>query len=278
MNREEFSNSFDTLLNSYASTQQFGEDVSKRDITLDEYQKSVLLSLAQDIVVRSYFDGTLNAEHAGFDENTKRQVDFSSLIAVNSMAPAEDQSTVFDTRGILYIMPLRHYVKGVSVFDYSYDSTFKPSDQTCVTDVLYILNEKLICQDGNNIKEYVVVPINYKKYDQEMSKPYSQPLKKQAWRLFQNINYGFDIKSELIPRWNLTKNERIVDYRIRYIRRPKPIILVNLADGLSIEGYNTARDCELSSILHGDILRKAVELAYTMFVGKSAEPSNNANV
>ena len=53
MTIQEFSNTFDTLLNSYNTTAQFGEPASKREIVLDEYEKSVLLTQAQDIIVKS---------------------------------------------------------------------------------------------------------------------------------------------------------------------------------------------------------------------------------
>ena len=36
-----------------------------------------------------------------------------------------------------------------------------------------------------------------------MTKAYAQPLKKQAWRLFQNNTTQFDIYSEVIPIWNV---------------------------------------------------------------------------
>ena len=46
MTTQEFSNTFDTLLNSYASKAEFGEGDSKREIVLDEYEKSVLFTQA----------------------------------------------------------------------------------------------------------------------------------------------------------------------------------------------------------------------------------------
>lgn len=46
MTTEEFSNTFDTLLNSYNSNAVFGEAASKQEIVLDEYEKSVLLTQA----------------------------------------------------------------------------------------------------------------------------------------------------------------------------------------------------------------------------------------
>ena len=53
MTCEEFSNAFDTLLNSYASKASFGDAASASSIQLDEYEKSVLLTQAQDEVVKS---------------------------------------------------------------------------------------------------------------------------------------------------------------------------------------------------------------------------------
>jgi len=277
MTNSEFSDSFDALLNSYSAQAQFGEQSNRGDIVLDEYEKSVLLTKAQDIIVKTYFDRSTNSDNAGFDDNTRRQVDFSSLITTATLIKAEDQSSVFDDRGILYNMPTRSATSGVSdPFDPTFDETFHTNgDGSGAPDVLFILNEKLITTVGSGSsqlrKNYVIVPINYKEYDREMSRPYSQPLKKQAWRLLQNNEQGFDIKTELIPRWNLSEGETIVAYKIRYIRRPYPIILLDLPDGLNIEGLTKQRSCELNPILHADILQKAFELAVATRSGVSRQ-------
>ena len=170
MTNQEFSDTFATLLNSYNTQAQFGEQASKREIVLDEYEKSVLLTQAQDIIVKSYFDGSLNQQSQGFDDSTRRQVDFSSLIKVATLEKVSGDTNTFDDRGIVYQMP-------------------RKGESTDSTDVLFILNESLTKEtyeeDGKTVKSserYVIVPINYKEYDREMSKPYAQPLKKQAWR------------------------------------------------------------------------------------------------
>lgn len=263
MTCEELSNQMDTLLNSYASQAIFGEQASKAEIVLDEYEKSVLLTQAQDVVVKSMFDRKKNATGDGYDDNTERQMDFSTLTTTATLQQAVDQSTTFDDRGIIYYMPRRVQSKtNPDTFDVTYDYTFHPgSNEKIAPDVLFILNEKLVTLANGIIKNYVVVPINYKEYDREMSKPYAQPLKKQAWRLFQNPTTGFDFRSELIPRWNLTRGEEILGYRIRYIRRPVPIVLTDLPDGLSVDGVSMKCECELNPILHPEILQKAVEIA-----------------
>lgn len=264
MTIQEFSNTFDTLLNSYNTQSQFGEQASKREIVLDEYEKSVLLTQAQDIVVKSYFDRTLNQQGQGFDDSNRRQMDFSSLIKVAELAPLNSGKTkiqTFDDRGIVYQLP-RKVVDGKEV--------------TGTTDVLFILNEKLtqVCTKGKEKveqwrKDFVIVPISYKEYDREMSKPYAQPLKKQAWRLFQNQATGFDINSELIPRFNVKEESsngeeqtyKSFVYKIRYVKRPQPIVLEYLPNNLEIDGVTTESECELNPIIHMDIMNKAVELA-----------------
>ena len=254
MTIKEMSDSLDSLLNSYANKAVFGEEASKMDITLDEYEKSLYLTQAQDIVLKAYFQRTTNGEGNGFDDSEKRQIDFSSLITVKTLTQAAS-GTPFDERGILFSMPKR-VNNGTEI-----DGT---------TDVLFILNEQLLTRvgeapaegqaDTRPKKTYVIVPINYKEYDREMSKPYAQPLKKQCWRLFQNAGSGFDYLTELIPVWDLEAKETITGYKMRYVRRPNPIVLTDLPDGLSVEGFSEENACELNPILHPEIVQKAVDI------------------
>lgn len=61
-----------------------------------------------------------------------------------------------------------------------------------------------------------------------------------------------------------------VEYNMRYVRTPKPIILVNLnevQEGLSIDGYNKITECELPANMHEEILQRAVELAKATYQG-----------
>lgn len=243
MTREEFSNQFSTLLNSYGTAALFGDQASSQEIVLDEYEKSVFLTQAQDIIVKSYYERSMNQQGLGFDDSSRRQADFSSLIRVAKISPMNGVSvgTGFDNRGVMFQLPTS--ASGAS-----------PA-------VLVIINEKLCKYQSTTLKaEYVIKPISNVEYDRQMSKAYTKPLKKQAWRLYINTATGFDMMSEIIPRDTLGGNESW-KYVIRYIKRPRPIVLEDLPDGLSIDEVTTATDCELHPILHMDILLKAVELA-----------------
>lgn len=244
MTTQEFSNTFDTLLNSYRDIKDFGKSQSLYSIELDEYEKSVLLTQAQDIIVKSYFDRTLNPQGQGFDDTERRQIDFSELITVKEPVLNASPTTVkYDDRSVVYTMP---------------------------KDILFVLNEKAIQEEGDvAVKSFIIVPLNYKEYDRLMSKAYAQPLKKQCWRLFQNPS-GIDLASELIPIRGVT----ISSYKMRYVRRPQPIVLADLAGGeysgdMDIDGVSVVSECELNPIIHMDILVKAVELAMSR-VGSGA--------
>lgn len=142
-----------------------------------------------------------------------------------------------------------------------------------VTDVLVLLNERLTVRNEktNSIKDFVIRPISYLDYDRISLKPYPYPLKREAWRLFRNPNEQFDVYSEIIPPYSLDYDIDDCYYRIRYVRRPLPIILTDLPDGLNIEGVSTETTCQLNPILHSEILSRAVELAYTTRVGHTRE-------
>lgn len=74
MTNQEFSNEFDVLYNNIMSNQAPG---------LDEYEKSVFLTKAQDEIVKNYFNPKGNKYQEGFDGNEKRQIDFSMIMRSN---------------------------------------------------------------------------------------------------------------------------------------------------------------------------------------------------
>ena len=231
MTTQEFSNEFDVLYNNIMSNQAPG---------LDEYEKSVFLTKAQLEILKNYFNPKGNKYGQGFDENAKRQIDFSTLITVakpSQYTPTGDY-VKFDDRSQLYKMP---------------------------PNILLMLNETGInTVDGVN-RLISIIPMNYEEYARLMSKPWKQPLKNQGWRLFQSTD-GVDFISEVVIKYNSS----LTDYKIRYVKRPKPIILANLADeysNVSIEGISTITECELDPIIHPEILQRAVELAKSAYTG-----------
>lgn len=234
MTASEFSNEFDVLYNSITSNQAPG---------LDEYEKSVFLTKAQYEILKNYFNPKGNKYQEGFDDSEKRQIDFSTLVIVNTPPHVQNSSLIkFDNRSELFQMP---------------------------SNILFVLNETATATDDSATRVLNIVPINFDNYSRIMSKAYKQPLKNQGWRLFRSA-VGVDPYSEIIVGYNSTIN----DYKIRYVKRPKPIVLTNLKEidsSLSIEGVSNVTDpnvvCELNESIHPEILQRAVELAKIAYMG-----------
>lgn len=230
MTNAEFSNEFDILYNNIMSNQAPG---------LNEYEKSVFLTKAQDEIVKAYFSP--NKAMEGFDGSEKRQIDFSMITKYKKYTTSSTSDKI--------------NAGGTTTFDSRASYVNLPSD------VLMIINETLgVTRDGKPIT-LTVVPLNYIEYNRLMSKPFKRPLKHQAWRLLNN-NSGN--RAELIAG----NGDTISSYTIRYVKRPKAIILTSLAgENVTLDGVSTAQDCELDPILHHEILQRAVELAKAAYTG-----------
>ena len=229
MTIQEFSSEFDVQYNNIASNAAPG---------LDEYEKSIFLTKAQDEIIKNYFNPKGNKYQEGFDASPKRQIDFSSLVVTFSPAIyTSGNVNKFDDRGVLFQMPL---------------------------DVLFVLNETAHCTVDGVERTISIVPITVVEYTKIMSKPYKQPPKNQAWRIFQSSKMGVNYISEVIVKQGAT----ISNYRFRYVKNPTPIILTNLHDlNVSIKGLTDATECQLSPSIHPEILQRAVELAKAAYVG-----------
>jgi hypothetical protein len=81
MTLDEFSELMDVHYNNITSNQAAG---------LNEYEKSVFLTKAQDEIIKNYFTATSkgNNTQQGFDDSAKRQADFSILMKTATCTPA----------------------------------------------------------------------------------------------------------------------------------------------------------------------------------------------
>lgn len=229
MTVQEFSNEFDILYNNIMSNQAPG---------LNEYEKSVFLTKAQDEIIKNYFNPKGNKYQEGFDQSAKRQIDFSTLIRTINVPEIQE---------------------GIKI------STFSNSKLYLVPeDILLYINEFVDVNRRESTNRLIVTALNYNDYALMMSKLYKRPLKNQAWRIIVNgegSNYTSTIV-EIIPG----VLDSITNYTVRYIKRPKPIILEDLVD-VSINGRDTISNCELDPIIHQEILQRAVELAKAAYIG-----------
>ena len=96
MTIKEFSDQFDTLLDSYKIPDEFGRVENLITIKLDEYEKSVLLTEAQDMILKATFQGA-------FDLSEQGQVYFSGLITVGEGTPTTGDT--YSDNGKLFTLP-----------------------------------------------------------------------------------------------------------------------------------------------------------------------------
>ena len=238
MSNSEFSDEFDVLYNNIMSNQAPG---------LDEYEKSVFLTKAQNEIVKNYFNPRGNKYQEGFDGSLKRQVDFSSLMSQGtSNLEAVSNKTFF------------YGIKGVYKITYPKDIFVIVNE---VVDVLHTTTG----EDGSTDTEkrrLQVIPVRFDEYIKYSSKPYKQPLKNQAWRIIT----APDSWNLIIGHNNSAPINQGYKYYIRYIKKPTPIILENISP-LSIEGIDKKTQCILDSEIHPEILQRAVELAKAAYIG-----------
>ena len=143
------------------------------------------------------------------------------------------------------------------------NNTFKSYKVEIEDSVLFMIYEQCTLSDENNCinnKIVSVVPTIHDDLDKVLKNPFKSPNSRKVIRL------DFDNKIELISKYNIS------NYKVRYLKKPNPIILVALEDNLSINNGDTkVSNGETNPILHERIVQRAVQLAV-----QSKVKSNNA--
>ena len=143
------------------------------------------------------------------------------------------------------------------------NNNFKSYKVEISNDILFMIYEQCTLSDENNCinnKIVSVVPTIHDDLNKVLKNPFKSPNSRKVIRL------DFDNKIELISKYNIS------NYKVRYLKRPNPIILVGLEDNLSINNGNTkVSNGETNPILHERIVQRAVQLAV-----QSKVKSNNA--
>jgi hypothetical protein len=227
MTTEEFSSAFDTLLSSYNNVSEFGATHSRADIALDEYEKSLFLTEAQDQIIIELYSGR-NDKASSFEKTEELRANLRNLIKTATIPASSDT------------------YKGLS----EYSKFFKlPSDVLFITyEAATIEDESAGCKDGKTI---AVIPTTQDTFHKTMENPFKQANNRKALRL----DNGLDI-AEVVSTHNLST------YTIRYVSKPTPIVLTDLSEmNVFPEVGGKETDCKLDSVLHRPILERAVLLA-----------------
>lgn len=228
MTNSEFSNTFTELLNSYSNIIPLGSQTPISNIVLDEYEKSVFLTKAQEDVVLSLYTGN-NVLGGAFEttEEMRRYLDCLVVTKQYEKTDAISKDIKLTTKSLLFQLPSN--LAFITLEEVKYD------------------DESLGCFNGSTVSVY---PVTQDEYTIIKENPYRGPGKHRVIRLDAGNNIV-----ELISKYE------IGSYLIRYLKRPNPIILEDLPDDLSIDGITEETPCELNDMIHGTILNRAVVLA-----------------
>ena len=232
MTIEEFSNEFDVLLNSYAANNPFG--IGQGLTQLDEYEKSILLTEAQESIVRDLYNGKLTGE--GFESTEEQRRNLDSLINTLELTSKDISKPKISDNSEFFQLPS-------DVWFITYESVL-------------LSDESLGCKNNTRAD---VIPIRQDEYNIIKNNPFRGPSDKRVLR----IDTGSSV-IELISKYT------IQSYFIKYLSKPKPIILQDITDeNLSINGETKRMGCELNTVLHRTILERAVALAIKRLPSKN---------
>lgn len=229
MNNQEFSASFDTLLNSYISKGSFGD--TQPDIRLDEWEKSVFLTKFQEELVLSLYNGH-NPYGASFESTEEMRRYLAPLVVEVGLNPESNTSGL--------VLGINSNSKFFTL----------PEDLWFITYEAVNVNYGAgrACGSNGNLE---VVPVKQDEYHKVKNNPFRGANDRRALRL--DLSDGV---VEIVSKYPVSK------YYVRYLRKVKPIVLVDLQDTeLSVNGVNEESECELPEVLHRRILEGAVQMA-----------------
>ena len=227
MNLQDFSDGFTTLLNSYATIAGFGSTDNPGSIELDEYEKSLFLTKAQEELALGLYNGK-NPYRESFEQTEELRRYLAPLVEEASLSPiatTNGQPLGVESNSKFFTLP-------ENLWFITYESVTVSQGK---------------CESNATMDVY---PVRQDEYHKVKRNPFRGANGRRALRL--DLSEG---NVEIVCKYDVTK------YYIRYLRKLKPIILEDFGEENPIEGYTTAQECELPDSLHQRILEMAVQMA-----------------
>jgi len=227
MNVNDFSNQFDVLLNSYAVPAGFGSTDNPGTIELNEYEKSLLLTKAQEDLVIDLYSGR-NTYGASFEETEELRRYLAKLVVEDREVPittSANKPLGIDSNSKFFTLP---------------------------EDLWFITYEAVEISDGKceSHKSLEVVPAKQDEYHKLKKNPFRGANNRRALR--------FDLSDGIVE---IVSKFTVSAYYLRYLRKLKPIVLTNLGNEQNVRDESNVSECELPESLHQIILDRAIILA-----------------
>lgn len=236
MTAEDFSNTFDIMFNNL---------MSDRAPEVNDYEKSVLLTLAQEAVAAEVLSSAFEA-----DERRRRAVD--ALVEGADVAPSGEAAPAH----------LLHAGVETALFDL-------PARLWAIVRETAVVSSPGSCLDGLRIP---VRPERHDDLSHDIGNPFRDPSARRALR----VDVG---GTRAARRVALLSGLPLSSYGLAYARRPRPILLADFSgadyDQVHIRGVSTfkgaldgydpsdlmAEPCELGEAVHAEIVARAAQMA-----------------
>lgn len=208
---------------------------------LDDYEISVFLTKAQLEIIKNYYNPKGNKYREGFESSEKRRVDLKELVKTEIITTSITSLDGLSENSVFYVIP---------------------------DEVFLIIYETVVFDNNCDLyKQVAVVPKTHDEYNIQSENPFKNPDLKTVWRI--NIS---QLQNQKIVE--LISEYPIKEYKIRYIKYPKPIIISDLdvvfpGENLTIDSLSGPSECELDAEIHREIIDRAVQLAL-----RDYKPSN----
>lgn len=232
MNVKEFSDQFDTLLDSYKLKEKFGDIENLYTLKLDEYEKSIFLTNAQNDLIIDLYTGRSQIGNS-YEQTEEIRRYLSNLNTTKYIEEFENMGNI-----------------GIS--QNSVKCNIKDN-------VLWITQEQCKIQSSDKCLNGTLIdtfPILRDEYNRIKNNPFKN---NKVWRI--------DLDTSIVE---LISKNKIIGYKVSYLRKPNPIILEDLGD-LTIEGISKETECSLNPNIHKHILEKAVMSAINYMTTKVKE-------
>jgi len=203
---------------------------------IDLYEMSLYMTVSQIEIVKEYYDKDKDP-NSSFELKERARRVLNELVKIESI-----KNKTNSNRGVV----------SESKF---YEMSAEP---------MFIVFENAVLKSSSSLydgKVIEVIPITHDNFMTDYYNPFRKPNKNKVWRLDiskENAKTTFEVVSV----------EDLTSYNVRYIAMPSPIILTDLNSdedfsglGLTIEGNTNKSTCLLNSMVHQEIINRAVELA-----------------
>lgn len=221
MTNKEMSVEFDVLYNNITSNLAPG---------LNEYEKSIFLTRAQEETVMTMYNGNFGGQSLDSSEDLREYL--GGLVKSATQDFPSSPSTPLEKE------PGKSYYRQTMMKQNSWDE-----------EVWFIATETVKCAEGCLKGTSIpVVPVSSDNLNRLLENPFKGPSDRRVLRRSTTVHAFYT----LYPLSSWTYD---------YLSRPEPIVLEDCPSGYSIEGVSEETPCKLPESVHRMILNRATQVA-----------------